>query len=312
MKNVVWIQTGACSGETMALLCAENPSIEQLVKRGAIDLLWQPSLTGPGTDLATLIAAIEAGEQRLDILCVEGSIITGPNGTGMFDSFRRRPKMDIVRALAEHAGVVVAMGTCAAFGGIPASGNNPTDSLGLQFDREKKGGLLPFEWRSREGLPVINVSGCPTHPETIVRTLDMLARGLPLELDGLNRPTAFFSSMVHQGCTRNEYHEYDMEDMALGGRGCMYFNLGCKGPNTQAVCNTQLWNGRSSKTRAGVPCFGCTAPSFPVEGSLFATAKIADVPVTLPLGVERAQYMAYKNLAKAAAPVRVRQRKMEP
>lgn len=312
MKNVVWIQTGACSGETMALLCAENPSIEQLVKRGAIDLLWQPSLTGPGTDLATLIAAIEAGEQRLDILCVEGSIITGPNGTGMFDSFRRRPKMDIVRALAEHAGVVVAMGTCAAFGGIPASGNNPTDSLGLQFDREKKGGLLPFEWRSREGLPVINVSGCPTHPETIVRTLDMLARGLPLELDGLNRPTAFFSSMVHQGCTRNEYHEYDMEDMALGGRGCMYFNLGCKGPNTQAVCNTQLWNGRSSKTRAGVPCFGCTAPSFPAEGSLFATAKIADVPVTLPLGVERAQYMAYKNLAKAAAPVRVRQRKMEP
>ncbi len=312
MKRVMWLQTGACSGETMALLCAENPSIEQLIKGGAIEMLWHPSLTGAGTDLAALIAAIEAGEQPLDILCVEGSIITGPNGTGMFDSFRKRAKKDIVLSLAEKAGCVVAMGTCSSFGGIPASGNNPTDSIGMQFNRDQKGGLLPFEWRSREGFPVINVSGCPTHPETIVRTLAMLARDLPVELDGLNRPAAFFSSMVHQGCTRNEYHEYDMEDTELGGRGCMYFNLGCKGPNTQAVCNTTLWNGRSSKTRAGVPCFGCTAPTFPVDTSLFATEKIADVPVVMPLGVQRAQYMAYKNLAKAAAPERVRLRKMEP
>jgi len=312
MKSVLWLQTGACSGETMALLCAENPSIEQLIRDGSIEMLWHPSLSGPGADLARLIAQIESGERPLDILCVEGSIVTGPHGTGMFDSFRKRPKMDIVRSLVEKAGCVVAMGTCAAFGGIPASGNNPTDSTGLQFDRETKGGLLPFEWRSRTGLPVINVAGCPAHPETIVRTLAMLARDLPLELDGLNRPAAFFSSLVHQGCTRNEYHEYDVEDTALGGRGCLYFNLGCKGPNTQAVCNTTLWNGRSSKTRAGVPCFGCTAPNFPAETSLFNTEKIADVPVTMPLGVARAQYMAYKNLAKAAAPERVQKRKMEP
>ena len=312
MKSVLWMQTGACSGETMALLCAENPSIEQLLRQGGIELLWHPSLSGAGADLARLIEAIEAGAQTLDILCVEGSIVTGPNGTGMFDSFRKRPKMDIVRALADKAGAVVAMGTCAAFGGIPASGNNPTDSLGMQFERENKGGLLPFEWRSSRGLPVINVAGCPAHPDTIVRTLALLARDLPVELDGLNRPAAFYSSLVHQGCTRNEYHEYDIEDTALGGRGCMYFNLGCKGPSTQAVCNTTLWNGRSSKTRAGVPCFGCTAPGFPAEGDLFKTEKIADVPVKMPLGVARGQYMAYKNLAKAAAPERVRSRKMEP
>ena len=312
MKNMLWLQTGACSGDTMALLCAENPTIEQLVKAGTIEVLWHPSLSSGDADLGALIAAIEAGEQRLDLLCIEGSIITGPQGTGMFDSYRKRPKMDIVRALAAHAGHVVAMGTCAAFGGIPASGSNPTDSIGLQFDRDKQGGLLAWDRRAKSGTPVINVAGCPAHPETIVRTLAMLARDLPMELDGLNRPAVFFSSMVHQGCTRNEYHEYDVEETELGGRGCMYFNLGCKGPSTQAVCNTTLWNGRSSKTRAGVPCFGCTAPNFPAEGDLFRTEKIADVPIKMPLGVARGQYMAYKNLAKAAAPVRVRGRKMEP
>ena len=312
MKNMLWLQTGACSGDTMALLCAENPTIEQLVKAGTIEVLWHPSLSSGDADLGALIAAIEAGEQRLDLLCIEGSIITGPQGTGMFDSYRKRPKMDIVRALAAHAGHVVAMGTCAAFGGIPASGSNPTDSIGLQFDRDKQGGLLAWDWRAKSGTPVINVAGCPAHPETIVRTLAMLARDLPMELDGLNRPAVFFSSMVHQGCTRNEYHEYDVEETELGGRGCMYFNLGCKGPSTQAVYNTTLWNGRSSKTRAGVPCFGCTAPNFPAEGDLFRTEKIADVPIKMPLGVARGQYMAYKNLAKAAAPVRVRGRKMEP
>ena len=236
----------------MALLCAENPTIEQLVKAGTIEVLWHPSLSSGDADLGALIAAIEAGEQRLDLLCLEGRIITRPQGTGMFDSYRKRPNRKLPRAPAPAAGHVVTMGTCAAFGGLPPSGSNPTDSSGLQFERDKQGGLLAWDWRAKSGTPVINVAGCPAHPETIVRTLAMLARDLPMELDGLNRPAVFFSSMVHQGCTRNEYHEYDVEETELGGRGCMYFNLGCKGPSTQAVCNTTLWNGRSKIGRAHV------------------------------------------------------------
>lgn len=313
MLNLLWIQTGACSGDTMSLLNADSPSLESLVNGGAIELLWHPSLSdAPASRLQRLIAAIEAGEQALDILCVEGSMITGPYGTGMFDSYRGRPKFDIVRSLAHKARYVVAVGTCATFGGIPAAPPNPTDCTGLQYDGEKEGGLLAPEWRSGAGLPVINLSGCPTHPLTITRTLAMLATGVPLELDHLKRPKAFFASMVHQGCTRNEYHEYDMEDNQLGGRGCMFFDLGCQGPTTIANCNSELWNNRSSKTRAGVPCFGCTSPDFPRNGDLFKTEKIGSVPVNLPLGVSRAQYMAYKNLAKAAAPQRVKDRDMEP
>lgn len=313
MATLLWLQTGACSGDTMSLLCADSPSIENLVRKGSIEILWHPSLSASTTGgLGEIIAAIEAGRQSLDILCIEGSLITGPYGTGMFDSYRGRAKIHIVEALARHAGYVLAVGTCSAFGGIPAAPPNPTDCTGLQWDHDRPGGLLTAEWRSRNGLPVINLAGCPTHPATITRSLAMIAHALPMELDALNRPRLFYGTMVHQGCTRNEYHEYNVEETQPGGRGCMYFNLGCQGPSTLATCNSELWNGRSSKTRAGVPCFGCTSPGFPKDGDLFRTDKIGAVPVHLPLGVSRGHYMAYKNLAGAAAPQRVKDRDMEP
>ena len=203
------------------------------------------------------------------------------------------------------------MGTCAAFGGVHAAPPNPTDCLGLQFDKTSAGGLLAPEWRSKKSMPIINISGCPAHPNAMSKTLAMLATGMPIELDHLNRPKAFFNTTVHQGCTRTEYHEYDIEDNAFGDKACMFFNLGCQGPFTLAICNTELWNGRSSKTRAGVPCFGCTSPDFPLDHDLFLTEKIGPIPVKLPLGVERSNYMAYKSLAHEAAPERLLNKRMD-
>jgi hydrogenase small subunit len=292
-------------------LNAESPNLIEALDAYQVQVLWHPSLSLESPrELEKIIARIEADEQELTVLAIEGSILLGPDGTGMFDSFHGRPKKDIVAALAEKAHVVVAMGTCAAFGGVPASGENPTDAVGLQFLRDdNEGGLFERAWRSKAGLPVINVSGCPAHPNTMLQTLIWALTGITLELDQLNRPLEFFSTLVHQGCTRNEYHEFDVEEHKLGGAGCLYFNLGCEGPNTSATCNSILWNNQSSKTRAGVPCFACTAPSFPKQGNLFQTEKLGDVPVVLPLGVNRAAYMSYKGLARAAAPTRLVERK---
>ena len=313
MTTLLWLQTGSCGGDTMAILCADSPSVEELVEQYGIEILWQPSLSAePKKHLDTLLDAILEDRLALDILCVEGSIMTGPNGSGMYDPYRGRSKMSLIRQLAEKAGYLVAMGTCAAYGGVHAAPPNPTDCLGLQFYKQAPGGLLPADWRSRRGMPVVNISGCPAHPNAMTKTLAMLASGLPLELDHLNRPKAFFNTMVHQGCTRTEYHEYDVEDELFGGKGCMFFNLGCKGPVTMAICNSELWNGRGSKTRAGVPCFGCTSPDFPSDHDLFRTEKIGPIPVNLPLGVERANYMAYKSLAHEAAPERVLNKTMDP
>lgn len=313
MTTLLWLQTGACGGDSLAILSATSPSLEQLLDSYGIELLWHPSLShGSVGTRERLLDAILAGEQPLDILCVEGSIITAPRGTGLFDPWRDSSKMDLARRLAERAGTVVAMGTCAAYGGVHAAPPNPSDCVGLQFTQAQAGGLLGAAWRSRSGLPVVNVAGCPAHPHAMTQTLAALAAGMPLELDAIGRPLPHFSTVVHQGCTRNEYHEYDIEDTTPGGKACLFFNLGCHGPLTRAVCNTDLWNGVSSKTRAGVPCFGCTSPEFPRDGDLFKTEKVGEVPVRLPLGVERPRYMAYKNLARAAAPQRVRDKKMEP
>ncbi len=308
--RLFWLQCGACGGDSMALLSAAHPSLEYLVVESQLELLWHPSLSP--TQFETQLEAVLHDEQPLDLLCIEGSIVTAPNGTGMFDCYRDRSKLSIVEALAAKARYVLAMGTCAAFGGIHAAPPNPSDCIGLQFEGAIPGGLFAPEWRSQGGLPVINLAGCPCHPETMAQTIAMLVEGLPFELDHLNRPKPFFSTLVHQGCSRNEYHEYDIEETEIGTNGCMFFNLGCQGPLASAICNTELWNGRNSKTRAGVPCFGCTSPSFPLDQELFKTEKIGTIPARLPLGVDRAHYLAYKSLAHEAAPERVRKREMEP
>ncbi|HEY6382907.1 MAG TPA: hypothetical protein VIY07_14010, partial [Pseudolabrys sp.] len=111
-----------------------------------------------------------------------------PHGTGMYDTFDGRPKREIISELCAQAEYVIAMGVCAAFGGIPAAPPNPTESCGLQFTNEKPGGLLGPGWRSKAGLPVINISGCPADAKTMIKTMSLILDGASLELDKFNRP----------------------------------------------------------------------------------------------------------------------------
>lgn len=156
---------------------------------------------------------------------------------------------------------------------------------------------------------MINLPGCPCHCDVLVGTLSALINGTPLELGRNNTPLEWYNILVHQGCTRNEYHEYRVEEKRFGDKGCMFFYLGCHGPLAYGPCNKLLWNRRSSKTRVGVPCFGCTRPDFPQAYPFFETRNIEGIPIELPDGVSRAHYMAYKGMAAAAAPKRLTTRK---
>lgn len=307
----MWFQAGACSGDTLSILNSERPNFLEVIENYGINLLFHPSLSiCRPSELDKTIEQILNDEIELTIFCLEGTVIWGPDGTGMFDSWRGKPKKDLIEKLCNKAQYVIAVGSCSSFGGVPTAGVNPSDSTGLQFLKEEPdGGLLEPEWRSKSGYPVINLSGCPSHPNTMVQTFISCIAGIEIEMDHLNRPLEFFGSLVHQGCTRNEYHEFDVEDKNFGSAGCLFYNLGCQGPYTMATCNSILWNNQSSKTRAGTPCFGCTAPSFPKDQDLFKTEKIGDIPKTLPLGVDRAGYMSYKGLAKQATPQRLKDRK---
>ena len=99
MANIVWMQTGACSGDSMALLCADRPSIENLVEHYGLNFLWHPSLTAEHR-FGDVLDALLSGREKLDILCIEGSLMTGPNGSGQYDTWKGRAKIDIVRQLA--------------------------------------------------------------------------------------------------------------------------------------------------------------------------------------------------------------------
>lgn len=303
--NVYWMQIGGCGGDSISFLNADAPDIAELFRSLDIDLLWHPSLSNKSAlEHERMVADIVAGQLKLDVLIVEGSVIQGPAGSGLFDTRDGRPTKDIVYALAQHAGAVLAAGTCASFGGFGV--DDMIESTGLQFCKRKKGGLLGTDFLAKSGQPVINLAGCPCHHDILAGAITAVGNGIRLKLDQYNRPQEWFSSLIHQGCTRNEYHEYRVEEEGFGEKGCMFFHMGCQGPLVSGVCNTNLWNQHSSKTRAGVPCFGCTSPDFPTNTPFFETNNIEGVPVKLPSGVDRAHYMVYKDMAAAAAPERLK------
>lgn len=313
MTTLLWFQGGACSGNTISLLNAEEPTVCDLLTDFGIEFLWHPSLGMElGDQAQALFRSLASGEKPLDIFVFEGTVIQAPNGTGRYNMFAGRPMLDWVKELAPRAGIIVAIGDCACWGGIPAMAPNPSDSVGLQFLKRQAGGFLGSDFRSKIGLPVINIPGCPAHPDWITQIVVALAAGRAgdLALDEFNRPTTFFTSFTQTGCTRNQYFEYKQSTMEFGQgtrKGCLFYELGCRGPMTHSPCNRILWNRQSSKTRAGMPCTGCTEPEFPffdlAPGTVFKTQKISGaIPRDVPTGMDPISYMALAAAARVAAP----------
>jgi hydrogenase small subunit len=305
--TLYWMQAGGCGGDTLSLLSAESPDLLEALRLLDLEVLWHPTLSRQTAgEHERVVEEITRGDRPLDVLCVEGAVLRGPGGTGMFDTVGGKPKKDRIEALARRARFVVAVGTCASFGGV--GGEEEVEATGLQYQKAVRGGFLGAGFAAASGLPVVNLPGCPCHPEVVVGTLAALLGGAPLALTELNTPESWYGILVHQGCSRNEYHEYRVEESEFGGNGCLFFHLGCRGPMTSGPCNKLLWNRRSSKTRAGVPCVGCTRPDFPRPDPFFRTRNIAGIPIDLPEGVDRAHFLAYKGMAAAAAPARLRRR----
>jgi hydrogenase small subunit len=310
MANLLWLQGGACSGNTMSFLNAEEPSACDLVTDFGINVLWHPSLGMElGENLQKMLRSLIMGELPLDIFVFEGTVVNAPNGTGAWNRFAGRPMREWVNDLADVASYTVAIGDCATWGGIPATDPNPTQSQGLQFLKRQPGGFLGSDYRSRAGLPVINIPGCPAHPDWITQIVVALAtgRGAEIGLDDFQRPKTFFTTFTQTGCTRNMHFAYKVSATEFGQRkGCLFYDLGCRGPMTHSPCNRILWNRQSSKTRAGMPCLGCTEPEFPFfelePGTVFKTQTLMGIPKDMPEGVNKAGYVKLTAAAKSASP----------
>jgi ferredoxin hydrogenase small subunit len=310
--NVLWLQSGGCGGCTMSLLCADTVDLPDLLAASGIDLLWHPALSlASGDEVLALLQSIVDGRQPLDALCVEGAILRGPGGSGRFHMLAGtgQSMMAWVQLLAARARHVLAIGSCAAWGGISATGDNLTDACGLQYLNERPGGLLGADFRATGGLSVINVAGCPTHPGWVLDTLAALAAGelAADDLDTLQRPRLYADQLVHHGCTRNEYYEYKASAHRPSDLGCLMEHMGCKGTQAHADCNTRLWNGEGSCTRGGFACISCTEPGFQDPGHPYhQTPKLAGIPIGLPTDMPKAWFVALSSLAKSATPRRVK------
>jgi ferredoxin hydrogenase small subunit len=314
--KLLWLQSGGCGGCTLSWLGYEQGPLFEVLREEGVELLWHPSLSAAGLDDALrLIEDCASGRETVDILCVEGAALRGPYidgvGSGGFHRFGGgEPMLDWILRIAVQARHVVAVGSCAAFGGVTAAGMNPTDAAGLQHDGEIGGGVLGPYFRDATGLPVINVTGCPPHPDWITETLVMLARGRlgADDLDEFGRPRFFADHLVHHGCPRNEYYEFKAGAQKPGDQGCLMENLGCKGTQAHADCNLRLWNGEGSCLRGGFACIRCTEPDFEEPGHPFnMTPKVAGIPIGLPADMPKAWFVALAALSKSATPPRVKE-----
>jgi hydrogenase small subunit len=260
----IWIAGAACSGCSVSLLNTINPSIQ--------NVLVDPVLPGKHVSLrfhATVMAG--QGEPVLNvtrdtaakkpggyILVVDGSIPTAEDGLyctlGEIDGVHVTMK-DLTKELAKDALCVLAVGTCAAFGGIPKGSPNPTGATSVS----------DFFKEEAIDKPLINLPGCPPHPDWMVGTIaSVLLKGLPKadELDEKKRPLAFYGPLIHDNCPRRAYFDAGRFARKPSDPGCLY-ELGCKGPYTYADCPIRHWNnGVNWCIGAGAQCIGCVEPDF--------------------------------------------------
>ncbi len=249
--SVIWLSFQECTGCTESLTRAHAPTVEGLIF-DAISLDYHHTLQA-----AAGHAAEAAREQAMRenhgkyLLVVDGSI---PLGNPGFSTIAGVSNLDMLKEVAAGAAAVIAVGSCAAFGGLPNAEPNPTGAVPVTDIVTDK--------------PVMNVPGCPPIPVVISGVLaHYLTFGSIPELDALGRPKVFYGQNIHDRCYRRPFYEQgkfaETFDDEGARKGWCLFKLGCKGPVTYNACATVKWNeGSSFPIESGHGCLGCSEPRF--------------------------------------------------
>ncbi len=249
--KVVWLNGASCTGDTVSLVNSDKPTPAEIVL-DILSIRYMETIMAAQGDVAEAAfeETVAAGNY---VFALEGSVSTGAGG--MYNIIKGKPVMDMIKKAASNSIANIAVGTCAAYGGVPAGGPNPTGCMGL---KEFLGGST-----------VVNIPGCPAHPDWIVGTVThILLFGKVPELDAQGRPKLFYGKLIHDNCQRRNSYErgewlkefgQDETDMLK----CMA-GKGCRGPITYSDCPIRLWNsGTNYCIGASAPCAGCVEPAFP-------------------------------------------------
>jgi [NiFe] hydrogenase small subunit len=248
---VIWLHFGECTGCSEALLRSQYPYVDDLVLE-ILSVEYHETIMAAAGQQAEdqLHAAVKKYEGKF-ICVVEGSIATKYDGG--YGKVGGRTFLEIAKEICPKAAAVISIGTCAAFGGIPAAAPNPGGYKGV-------GDAL--------GMKTLNIPGCPPNPINFVGTVvNYLLLGKLPELDDKGRPLFAYGKTIHDQCPRRGHfeneefvEEFGSEEAALGY--CLY-QVGCKGPDTFNNCPVAKFNdGTSWPVEAGHPCIGCSEPNF--------------------------------------------------
>jgi hydrogenase small subunit len=252
---VIWLQGQGCTGCSVSLLNSIYYATIDDLLLNTLDLEFHCTLMAAAGDLAVPAAeaAYTAGGY---VLVVEGAIPTGEDGKYCY-LWPGMTALDAVNTFSENAALILAVGTCAAYGGLAAGAPNPTGAMGVR--------------EIVSGKEVINLPGCPAHPDWIVGTIvHLLTHGKAPKLDTDGRPMQYYRDTIHRECPNKwKFHDNRLFANQLGELGCL-FKLGCQGKQTHADCPMRKWNSGAAGAY-GVnwciggrnPCQGCTEPDFP-------------------------------------------------
>lgn len=260
---VIWLQGAGCSGCSVSLLNTVHPKIAEVLLK-VISVQYHPTLMAAAGDLA--VSALDQAQAKFKgkyILILEGAIPTAEDGIFCTIAEKNGKHITLLQAveeLAPDAAALVSVGTCSAYGGIPSAKPNPTGCKSLA---------------EVTGKTVLNIPGCPPHPDWIVGSLvHVLLFGMP-QLDSHGRPVMFYGKNIHENCPNFSYFANGNFAQKLSDDKCLV-QLGCKGPLSFADCPNRHWNGYVNWCiGSGTGCIACCEPGFPDNSAPFY-AKLPD------------------------------------
>jgi hydrogenase small subunit len=274
--SVIWLHFQDCTGCSETLLRTSRPDLADLILN-VISLDYHETLmAASGYQAEAALKQAIAENFGKFVLVVEGSIPTKEQGRYM--KLAGRPAIEVLKDVGRKSAAVVAMGSCAAWGGVPSADPNPTGAQGVDSILTEK--------------PVVNIPGCPTNPYNLLAVvLEYATMNRLPALDEFNRPKFAFDRHIHDHCPRRAHFDAGRFAKEFGDDGhregwCLY-KLGCKGPVTHAACSTKHFNEVPDVWPIGIgaPCVGCTEKSVAFRVPIFETVDIhaATPPEALPL-----------------------------
>jgi hydrogenase small subunit len=266
--SVIWLHFQECTGCTESLLRPSHPDLGSLI----LDLVsvdyHETLFAAAGYQAEAALEQAAHDNKGKYVLVIEGAI--PEKDGGIYCRVGGKTAVETVTRYAADAAAIIAIGSCASWGGLPSASPNPTAATGAP--------------QILKGKTVLTLPGCPANPYNLLGTVLQFATfGTLPKLDEKGRPEFAYKRVIHEDCPRRAHFDNGRFAKQFGDEGhrqgwCLY-QLGCKGPQTHANCSLLDFCEVQGAWPIGIghPCVGCTE-----QGIAFHVPLHANLPIERP------------------------------